>query len=61
MVGQTEQQLTAARMPYEVGVARYEDLAKGQMIGDDAGFLKVLFDPGLTARARRAHRRHRRR
>jgi NAD(P) transhydrogenase len=45
MVGKTEQQLTAERVPYEVGVARYEDLAKGQMLGDDAGFLKVLFDP----------------
>lgn len=45
MVGKTEQRLTADRVPYEVGVARYEDLAKGQMIGDDAGFLKVLFDP----------------
>jgi NAD(P) transhydrogenase len=45
MVGKTEQQLTADRVPYEVGVARYEDLAKGQMLGDDAGFLKVLFDP----------------
>ncbi|MGD9905419.1 MAG: Si-specific NAD(P)(+) transhydrogenase [Vicinamibacterales bacterium] len=46
MVGRTEQQLTAAGVRYEVGAARYEDLAKGQMIGDDAGFLKVLFDPG---------------
>lgn len=46
MVGQTEQQLTADRVPYEVGVARYEDLARGQMLGDDTGFLKVLFDPG---------------
>lgn len=45
MVGPTEQRLTAARTPYEVGVARYEDLARGQMIGDDAGFLKLLFDP----------------
>ena len=45
MVGRTEQQLTAARIPYEVGVARYEDLARGQMIGDDAGFLKILFEP----------------
>jgi NAD(P) transhydrogenase len=45
MVGKTEQQLAAAGIDYEVGVARYEDLAKGQMIGDDAGFLKVLFDP----------------
>ena len=45
MVGETEQQLTARGVRYDVGVARYEDLAKGQMIGDDAGFLKVLFDP----------------
>lgn len=45
MVGKTEQQLTAERVPYEVGVARYEDLAKGQMLGDDSGFLKVLFSP----------------
>ncbi len=45
MVGKTEQQLTTDKVRYEVGVARYEDLAKGQMIGDDAGFLKVLFDP----------------
>ena len=45
MIGRTEQQLTEARVPYEVGVARYEDLARGQMIGDDAGFLKILFDP----------------
>ncbi|MEZ5416007.1 MAG: Si-specific NAD(P)(+) transhydrogenase [Vicinamibacterales bacterium] len=45
MVGRTEQQLTAEKVHYEVGVARYEDLARGQMIGDDAGFLKVLFDP----------------
>ena len=45
MVGKTEQPITADQVPYQVGVARYEDLAKGQMIGDDAGFLKVLFDP----------------
>jgi NAD(P) transhydrogenase len=45
MVGPPEHQLAAARPPYEVGVARYEDLAKGQMIGDDTGFLKVLFAP----------------
>jgi NAD(P) transhydrogenase len=45
MVGKTEQQLTAGKVRYEVAVARYEDLARGQMLGDDAGFLKVLFDP----------------
>jgi NAD(P) transhydrogenase len=45
MVGQTEEQLTRDRIPYEVGLARYAELAKGQMLGDDQGLLKLLFDP----------------
>jgi NAD(P) transhydrogenase len=45
MVGKNEQQLTAAKIPYETGVARFEELAKGQMIGDETGRLKLLFDP----------------
>jgi NAD(P) transhydrogenase len=45
MVGKTEEQLTAGRVPYEVGVAKFDELAKGQMIGDDTGMLKLLFDP----------------
>lgn len=45
MVGQTEEQLTAARIPYEMGIAKYGDLAKGQMLGDEHGMLKLLFDP----------------
>jgi|SRR5579862_86110 len=45
MVGQTEEQLTRDKVPYEVGVARYAELAKGQMLGDDQGLLKLLFDP----------------
>jgi NAD(P) transhydrogenase len=45
MVGRTEQQLTDARIPYEVGVAKYEELAKGQILGDETGMLKLLFDP----------------
>ena len=44
-VGPSEQELTEARVPYEVGVARYEELAKAQMIGDHIGLLKILFDP----------------
>ena len=43
MVGQTEQQLTTARVPYEVGVARYREIARGQILGDDSGFFKMLF------------------
>jgi NAD(P) transhydrogenase len=45
MVGGTEEQLTAEKIPYEVGISRYAELAKGQMLGDDQGFLKLLFDP----------------
>jgi NAD(P) transhydrogenase len=45
MIGRTEQQLTAARIPYEVGIAKYEELAKGQILGDETGLLKMLFDP----------------
>jgi len=45
MVGKTEQELTEAKVPYEIGVAKLEELAKGQMLGVDAGMLKLLFDP----------------
>jgi NAD(P) transhydrogenase len=45
MVGKTEQQLTAEKIPYEFGVAKYEELARAQMIGDETGLLKLLFDP----------------
>jgi NAD(P) transhydrogenase len=45
MVGKTEQQLTAEKIPYEIGVAKYDELAKAQMLGDDTGLLKLLFDP----------------
>lgn len=45
MVGLTEEQLTKERIPYEIGVAKYEELAKGQMLGDEQGMLKLLFCP----------------
>ena len=45
MVGQTERELTESSVRYEVGVGRFDDLAKGQMAGDDVGFLKIIFDP----------------
>jgi NAD(P) transhydrogenase len=44
MVGQTEETLTANRVPYEVGIAKYSELAKSMMLGDEAGMLKLLFD-----------------
>src|SRR4029453_6970144 len=43
MVGATEQELTAAKTPYETGVARYREIARGQILGDDSGLFKMLF------------------
>jgi NAD(P) transhydrogenase len=43
MVGATEQELTRQRVPYETGVARYQEIARGQILGDDSGFFKMLF------------------
>jgi NAD(P) transhydrogenase len=41
-VGQTEEQLTEAGVPYEVGISRYRELARGQILGDTHGMLKLL-------------------
>ncbi|CAN0304772.1 unnamed protein product, partial [Discosporangium mesarthrocarpum] len=41
MVGKTEQDLTLEGVTYEVGVAQYRELAKGQMLGGVDGFLKL--------------------
>jgi NAD(P) transhydrogenase len=43
-VGQTEEKLTAARVPYEVGISKFNELAKSMMLGDETGMLKLLFD-----------------
>jgi NAD(P) transhydrogenase len=45
MIGQTEETLSSDRVPYEVGIAKYSELAKSMMLGDDAGMLKLLFHP----------------
>jgi NAD(P) transhydrogenase len=45
MVGQTESALTQACIPFEVGIAKYEELAKAQIVGDHTGMLKILFHP----------------
>jgi NAD(P) transhydrogenase len=42
MVGKTEDQLTQANIPYEAGVAQYSELARGQLLGDEIGMLKLL-------------------
>jgi NAD(P) transhydrogenase len=45
MVGATEEDLKAKAAPYEVGRARYEHNARGQIIGETDGALKLVFDP----------------
>ena len=44
MVGRTEEDMTEDVVPYEVGKAQYRETARGQIIGGDAGLLKLLFD-----------------
>jgi NAD(P) transhydrogenase len=44
-VGETEAQLTDASVPYEVGISRYRELARGQICGDSYGMLKLLVSP----------------
>ncbi|HEX6445399.1 MAG TPA: Si-specific NAD(P)(+) transhydrogenase [Streptosporangiales bacterium] len=41
-VGRTEDELTESSVPFEVGVSRYRELARGQIIGDSYGMLKLL-------------------
>ena len=43
MVGRTEEELTELGVPYEVGKADYREIARGQIIGDSTGLLKLLF------------------
>jgi NAD(P) transhydrogenase len=43
MVGAPEHELTAQHVPYETGVARYREIARGQILGDDTGLFKMLF------------------
>ena len=42
-VGAPEHALTQQRIPYETGVARYREIARGQIVGDDSGFFKMIF------------------
>ncbi|QBR49939.1 Si-specific NAD(P)(+) transhydrogenase [Erwinia sp. QL-Z3] len=42
-VGKTEQQLTAMKVPYEVGRAQFKHLARAQIVGMNVGSLKILF------------------
>ena len=48
MIGTSEQELTTKKIPYEVGVARLRETARGQIMGLEEGILKMLF--GLADR-----------
>lgn len=43
MVGKNEEELTLEGVPYEVGKARYREIARGQIIGDTTGLMKLIF------------------
>jgi NAD(P) transhydrogenase len=42
-VGKNEEQLTEEGVPYEVGLAYYREIARGQIRGDTTGRLKLIF------------------
>ena len=44
-VGPSEQELKEKGIEYEVGRARFENNARGQITGDSDGVVKLLFDP----------------
>jgi NAD(P) transhydrogenase len=44
IVGKTEQELAEEGVPYEVGMARYREIVKGQIMGDETGILKLVFN-----------------
>ncbi len=44
-VGKTEEELTASAVPYEIGISRHRELARGQILGDSQGVLKLLVSP----------------
>jgi NAD(P) transhydrogenase len=44
-IGKTEEQLTDAGVAYEVGIAYFREIARGQIRGDTTGRLKLIFNP----------------
>jgi NAD(P) transhydrogenase len=44
MVGETEEQLTNAGVPYEIGHCFFREIARGEIVGDRSGMLKLLFE-----------------
>jgi NAD(P) transhydrogenase len=43
LVGANEEELTQKGVPYETGIARYREIARGKLLGDENGMLKLLF------------------
>jgi NAD(P) transhydrogenase len=43
MMGETEEALSAKKVPYETGIARYNETARGQILGDHSGMFKMIF------------------
>ena len=43
IVGRSEEELTEAGIPYEVGKASYKEISRGQILGDSVGMLKLIF------------------
>jgi NAD(P) transhydrogenase len=48
-VGRSEEDLTKAGIAYETGVAQYREIARGQLIGDEIGMLKLLTEQDTHA------------
>lgn len=48
-VGRSEEQLTEQGVPYETGSAGYRETARGHLLHDDVGLLKIIFDPQTHA------------
>jgi NAD(P) transhydrogenase len=44
MVGESEEELSKKKVPYEVGIARFGEIERGKIVGDDSGVLKLLFN-----------------
>lgn len=48
-VGRTEEDLTRSGIAYESGVAQYREIARGQLLGDETGMLKLLIQQDTHA------------
>jgi NAD(P) transhydrogenase len=42
-IGMTEEQARAKKIPYECGIARFRETARGHIMGLDSGFMKMIF------------------